>query len=183
MHLLSCPDAQMGSPKIHLHCPSYSRHSQWPAGISYLLQEGLQVGLIGLPAQRLSPTYYPFQARGPVTANMAVGGHERQDGSWWPPYRAPPAKASGKVEGLSGRVPAAANTPTMTRPTQAWDYSSGNIRKHVVNIYCHCQQAYLSMILKLSRFCTKSVDSSLLSIRFLFDFGFDKLFLFSIVVD
>ena len=66
---------------------------QCPAGISYLLLEGLQVGLIGLPAPRLTPTYYPLQARGPVTANMAVGGHEKQEGSWsWqPPYRARPA--------------------------------------------------------------------------------------------
>ena len=165
MHLLSCLDAQMGSPKIHLHCPSYSRHSQWPAGISYLLQEGLQVGLIGLPAQRLSPTYYPFQARGPVTANMAVGGHERQDGSWWPPYRAPPVKEAGS-ESLGERPrPLRASPRCRQHPNHETNASMGVIFGKYQKTQTRCQHLLslsasisfydfeaLTILYKISRF-------------------------------
>ena len=68
------------SPKTHFQGPCYSRQTRCM-----------------LPASMWTPSrpYRPAsstshrdmlprcQARGPVTANMAVDGHERQRGSWW----------------------------------------------------------------------------------------------------
>ena len=71
---MSSLDAQMESPKIHLQSRCYSRQTQCPAWISYLLLEGVEVGLIGLPTSTSHPDILPLP--GARSCDCQYGG-------WW----------------------------------------------------------------------------------------------------
>ena len=158
MHLLSSLDAQMESPKIHLQSRCYSRQTQCPAWISYLLLEGVEVGLIGLPTSTSHPDILPLP--GARSCDCQYGG-------WWSREagrQLEVASVSSSTNSARERKPRGKASRPLKRarcrshPNHETNTSMGLffcLQKRmiplVVNIYSHfCQQTHRSMISKRS---------------------------------